>query len=479
MCAVITVLARTSLADGTPVATSETRTQPGDEPIERVPTLPADHTASEVEGAPLPGAESGRTDRVDPGDSGFRILARGVLFVPKLAVELAGTPVRGSLWAYDRFQLGERYYQLFYNDARTVGLYPVASYTGGAGVLAGAGFVVRDRSPDGASITASAAIGAGYHQRELLQVRSGDRFSDRFELGLDVGFLRRPQDRFDGIGNGDLAAPPAVPIDPRTDPTAIETFYRYQETRGELVADSRVVSDLHVIGRGALAALETSRADRGPAIDDTYDPMGLVGFSDGVRHADAELELRWDSRRRANAYEPRDLHARGSLASVSLARIDNLGARVDFWHYGAELQHYIRLGTGPRVLALRVRGDGVTGTRDEVPFMELPALGGDQFLRGYDFERFRDRVAAFGTAQYEWDVSANSAAYVFVDAGRVMPSVADATLDHLRVGYGVGLELHGLDGGFLVEGSLASSIDGGIMLNATLNPVLDARPRWR
>ena len=48
-----------------------------------------------------------------------------------------------------------------------------------------------------------------------------------------------------------------------------------------------------------------------------------------------------------------------------------------------------------------------------------------------------------------------------------------------HVGYGVGLELHGSDGGFLVEGSLASSIDGGIMLNATLNPVLDARPRWR
>ena len=40
--------------------------------------------------------------------------------------------------------------------------------------------------------------------------------------------------------------------------------------------------------------------------------------------------------------------------------------------------------------------EGVTGGLDQVPFTELPMLGGD-FMRGYAFERFRDRVAAFGS----------------------------------------------------------------------------------
>jgi len=55
---------------------------------------------------------------------------------------------------------------------------------------------------------------------------------------------------------------------------------------------------------------------------------------------------------------------------------------ADFWRYGIELQHNWRLARGPRVLTVRLRGTGVTGERDEVPFTELPALGGGSVLRG-------------------------------------------------------------------------------------------------
>ena len=66
----------------------------------------------------------------------------------------------------------------------------------------------------------------------------------------------------------------------------------------------------------------------------------------------------------------------------------------------------------------------------------------------------------------------------FVDGGRVFPSLRDVTLDHPRVGFGIGLELHD-NGGFLVESSVATTIDGGVALAISFTPVLDEHPRWR
>ena len=139
----------------------------------------------------------------------------------------------------------------------------------------------------------------------------------------------------------------------------------------------------------------------------------------------------------------------------------------------------MRLGAGPRVLSFRLYGEGVTGNIDDIPFSELPSLGGASYLRGYVFERFRDRVAMFGSVQYEWDLTHNAAAYLFVDAGRVYDSLDSLTADGMRVGYGIGLEFQGDDGSFLMEGSIASSIDGGVVLSASFNPILNERRRWR
>ena len=82
------------------------------------------------------------------------------------------------------------------------------------------------------------------------------------------------------------------------------------------------------------------------------------------------------------------------------------------------------------------------------------------------------------SVQYIWDLAHNVDAYLFVDAGRVYSSVEDLTFDRLRVGYGLGIELHDNDD-FLSEVSFASSLDGGFLVSLSFNPVLDARPRWR
>jgi hypothetical protein len=77
-----------------------------------------------------------------------------------------------------------------------------------------------------------------------------------------------------------------------------------------------------------------------------------------------------------------------------------------------------------------------------------------------------------------WNLSLYSEAFVFVDAGRVYRDYSDVTLQDLRVGYGIGIQLHTVRE-FLMDAHIASSIDGGVVLTAAFSPVLDARPRWR
>lgn len=481
--AVSLVLAPAVTAADPTVASSTTPRPPPDSDTVAAKRAAAERelTAADVRTAPLPGQEGGQL-QPDPGDSTLRVIGRGILFVPKLAIEAVLSPFRGAIWANDRYRLEDAYYRVFYNADRTIGLFPTATYTSGFGFSAGAGFVASQLFGAHESLMLEATTGAitgdTYRVGVLGSLRSGERFSRRLQLGIDAGFERRPAEPFYGIGNGDLVAPTGAPIDPRTNATAVETYHRYQEARVAVLGDARVLDSLHVLGTGALTALRFATSTTGAPIDQVYAPQDLVGFQTGVRHAYGELELRWDTRRRATQWEPRDVHSIGSLAAAFTGRVHRLDGGSDFWRYGVELQHNWRLARGPRVLTARLRGTGVTGQRDEVPFTELPTLGGGSFLRGYQYERFRDRVSAFGTIQYQWDLSNLADVYLFTDAGRVVPSLDALTVRGMRVGYGIGLELHGPKG-FLLEGTLAGSIDGDVFVSVSLNPVLDQKERWR
>lgn len=483
---VLALVSASATASGDPVASSSTplihRPEGPDATAAQPRPKPRDLTAADVQDAPLPGNEGGQLTPLDRGDSAFRVVARGALFIPKLVVAAALSPVRGAIWADDRYRLEDLYYRVFYNADRTIGLFPTATYTSGFGVAAGVGFVDRQLSDEHESLALEATTGAitgeTYRVGVLGSFRTGQRISPWLQLGLDANFNRRPADPFYGIGNGDLAQMASSPINPQNDATAIETYHRYQEARLALVGDVRVIDDLHLLGTGALTELRFGRSTTGMPIDVVYSAPDLAGFDTGVRHAYGEIEIRWDTRRPTTSWEPRDVHSAGSLASAFAGRVHRLDSGPDFWRYGVELQHYWKIAKGPRLVAVRFHGDGVTGSRSEIPFTELPLLGGSSFLRGYPFERFRDRVAAFGSVQYQWDLSHLIDAYLFTDVGRVFPALDQLTARGMRVGYGVGLELHG-NQGFWLEGSVASSIDGGLVLSLSFNPILDSKERWR
>jgi hypothetical protein len=436
---------------------------------------PAPHTAASVVGAPVPGDESGRTDD-RPGDGVGRQAARALLAVPRVLFEVVDAPVRGVLWVNTRYHPQDLYYQVFFNDARTIGLYPTAAFDTGFGYSVGAAFVDRDLFGAREHLALAASTGGEYRVAASVSARTGKRLGDALELAAVATFTRSPKAPFYGIGNADLGPAPSAPVDPRVDTTAVETHYRQQVARAALTADLHA-DRLHMRTTGSLTALQIGVITDEPAIDQVYDRAGLVGLG-GVHQAYGEVEVRWDSRRRGSKWDSPEAYSAGQLAAAFVGRVQRLNTGADFSRYGLELQHFLRLAEGPRVLVARLHGEAVTGRLDEVPLTELPSLGGATFLRGYPSDRFRDRVAVLGSIAYQWDLAMYADASLFVDAGRVFPSIRDLSLDQPRVGYGLAIAVHS-ESSFLFEGSLASSIDGGVFLNLTFNRALDAHRRWR
>lgn len=443
------------------------------------PARPAPPVAAppDMEGAPLPGNESGRTDAGDGGDSGSRQFLRGMLFLPKVAVNVVLFPIRTGVWAEERYHLSDRYRRTFFSADQKFGFYPTGWFETGFGVTLGAQFFAGDVFGAGEQLTISALAGGNFYHHGAVRLRSGQRFGDRLELEASARYDRRPEEYFYGIGNADEVPRPDMLIDPLGSDGAVESRFRQRRTRATVTADLLAWKSLHFRVAGSLFDATYAPSDPGRPIDHVYEVDQLAGF-DGVSQLYTELELRWDSRGSVDRMEPRSLHSTGSLASVFGGFAAPLDDGYEYWCYGVDLQQYFRIAEAPRVVAVRFHGEGVSEPTTEVPFAELPRLGGSRFLRGYAVDRFRDRIAAFATVEYRWDLARFLAASVFVDAGRVYSSLSDLGLSDLRVGYGVGLEAHSYRS-FIATLNLASSIDGGVFVNLSFNPVFDLDERVR
>jgi len=393
--------------------------------------------ASAQEALPPPGAESGRLDDVEPRDSTARKVGRAVLVVPRFAVDVVLAPFRFGTWVVERYNLEDRARRLFYTESENFSILPSASYETGVGIRLGARMDWAVTDVD--HIRAFAGVGL-----------VGRKFT--------LSYATRYED--------------PMPMEPQD--FAVETKYKQRVARGSGRVDTRVASDFHIQVAGSVTDRRRDVADVGPPIDMVYAPTSLIGFDDYQSYY-GELEVRWDTRKAGSRWDLPSMTSDGSLVSF-WAGPDWVTEGEDYWRYGTDLQHYFRLGEGPRVLSARFHGEAITATSEQTPFTELPALGGGVLLRGYDLERFRDRIAGVGTLEYQWDLARHLYASVFVDTGRVWDSYENLTLDNLRTGYGLAFEFHSPTLS-MIRGSIASSIDGGVQLNLYLEPVFAVIPR--
>lgn len=160
-------------------------------------------TALDVASAAASGDESGRTDSLDPGDVAVRRIARGALFVPRVAITAAFAPLEGITWIVERYRVVDRARRLFFNDAGTVGLFPTIELERGLDLTIGARFVHRNLLGSGERVDVRATGGGRFRQRYAMAVHSGPRVGERLSLEARAEYERRPDDAFYGIGNSD------------------------------------------------------------------------------------------------------------------------------------------------------------------------------------------------------------------------------------------------------------------------------------
>lgn len=444
----------------------------------RAPPYQQHPPASEFRGAPRPD-DALHLERDGRGSARHLLwIPRVALYPVKWATWLVFAPLRGALYANDRYQLKERFYLWFFNDERTFGIYPLAFFETDFGLNAGGRVVHKDLFGAGERVTLRASYGGRYEQIYRASMHTGDRLGAlRFELELDYEI--EPHSRFFGIGNLDELANDDPAVVASSPPTALatRTAFRQDIVRAALVTRYRLAPHLHLeLTTGyAHRRFGDPSGGRGADIDDVYDTEALIGWRTGVDAAVAELGLVYDSRRSAHRF----VWAHGVGWRVDGFASYRRGLGDDdssYLRYGLDAQRFFDLYGGDRVLVLRAYTEGVSASLDEVPFVELPRLGGPLLLRGYSRDRFRDRALALGTAEYQYSLSRHVWAFVFVDCGTVFPSYADADLDGLRLGYGVGLQKHEREK-FQLRIHAASSTDGGLFLALSFDPVFEVGPR--
>jgi len=74
-----------------------------------------------------------------------------------------------------------------------------------------------------------------------------------------------------------------------------------------------------------------------------------------------------------------------------------------------------------------------------VPVYFMPSIGGNDSLRGFARDRFRDNNSLFFSAEHRWYVFRGLDLAIFGDAGEVAAQRGDLDFSHLEAGWGIGL----------------------------------------
>jgi Omp85 superfamily domain len=398
-------------------------------------------TARDVADAPRPDAARNlvRDDR-----SAARHLLwapRALLFVPKWGLWLAASPVRGGLYAYEAYGLNERIRRLFSGEG-FFSIYPSLARESGHGLTYGVGAGLSHY------VRGNFLFGGEVRRIYELRLKTDELLGEDFELELAGHVHQLDESLFFGIGNNDLVSSEMESgIDARADDTAVSTRFDQEILRGELFGRWQPWSWLTARATAAYIRKDydpigEAGADRVP-VGEVYDTDSLVGFAGGARFGYGELRAIYDDRESTNPFVSLAQPATGwkleGFAGYAHGFEDDPSR---YLRYGLDVQRFFDLYHGDRVLLLRAYVEGVTADIDEIPFTELPRVGGSRLVRGYARNRFRDLRATGFTAEYKYPISRTISAFVFLDGGGAWRKFTDFDPTELHPGYGGGIQLH-------------------------------------
>lgn len=92
-----------------------------------------------------------------------------------------------------------------------------------------------------------------------------------------------------------------------------------------------------------------------------------------------------------------------------------------------------------RTISLQLGSDWRIKTGDAIAFYNLASLGGEQIMRGFDRDRYRDKGSAYAVLSYNFPVWKVIDGILFYERGRVFGDLDDLSFKNWRTSYGGGL----------------------------------------
>ncbi|MFT3694706.1 MAG: hypothetical protein QM831_16270 [Kofleriaceae bacterium] len=351
-------------------------------------------------------------------------------------VRVIEAPFRGAMYLEARYQIVQTVKDVLTNDAGTIGVYPDASFETAFGASIGAHAFFKKLWDDNDSVTISAKTGGAYRYAAEAKLDNPRVGNGPMYLKARVRFEDNTNLFFGGIGNNPYIQGMNLSVFDSSFGT------RFSQKRFLTSLGAGVDLGNHVkLGGTAIYNHRTfgpaADGSSDPSIETVYNTATLPGFDKGFDDLELTADLEVDTR---------DVPGPAQHGFLGRA-FGGWGSIVDhptYGHYGAELMYFITPWLPERTFVVRGVLEGIRDNNDDVPFTELPRLGGAAFLRGYLTDQFRDKIATVGTIEYRYPIHHMLEGALFVDVGKVGRTL-DAvygTKDDWHFGYGGAFILH-------------------------------------
>ncbi len=376
---------------------------------------------------------------IEPEDVALAI-PRLLLAPPRLALQIVYFPIYGALYLMDRYKIPEHVIDFLYNDERTAAVLPYFSFLGGQGPTVGVSAFHGGWGRYKEKLAFSAKFGGRYQQAYELSFEAPSVAGSPFGLDVYTRFEMAPHLRFYGYGPGGLdpaqASDAPVTLSNPED-RHVETAYRQRRSLVRLRADYHINP---AVSLGLIESYNVRHFDEKyredepePSIGEVYDTSRIVGFDAGYALSETLLDFVVDTR------PPGASPSRGvyfnAFAGGAPPQKDYGFARI-----GAELTAFVDVYHGDRILAFHAAHESVLGNDEEIPFAELPRLGGPRKLRGYDLDRFRGKHTLMTAVEYRYPIHDYVNGSVFFEVGSVGMDIEELVhYDNYRYGGGGGL----------------------------------------
>lgn len=420
-----------------------------DPPTTDPPTTepPASDPAAEMAPSPPPvtapdGAARGYER--PPEDAYVRggVVIRGIGIGLGYLVRGLVAPFRGLVYAEARWKALTKIRKVFVNDAGTLGILPSIGFNSDLGLNLGARAFIDDYFGAGESASIGASTGGSTVQAYQLKIDLPHIGGAPIYARTRVRWEENDGLYFAGLGNPtNHTSGEMLPV------TATATPTRFSQKRFLTVLSagfdlggkgSRLrIGASGIFNDRSFGPAGSSASD--PSIETSYDTSTLRGFDGGYRTLEVTGDIELDTR-----------DTRGPTTSGTVVRAFAGGGSLiedsTYAHYGVEASTFLAPFWPRRVFVGRVALEGVRDKDNDIPFTELPRLGGAGLLRGYHTDQFRDQLAAIATLEYHYPIHELVSGQLFVEAGKVAYTY-DALLGngftkHWHPGYGGGLIVH-------------------------------------